>query len=67
MLQKFNIQFCVFFDSYCHYLISGRETGHWASLPHGFDIFIIFPNFLGSKPLSRSATREGTRLSRLLC
>ena len=40
-------------------LFSGG-TGHWGVILWGLDNFLIFPNFL--RFLSRSATREATRI-----
>ena len=34
--------------SYCRGLVSGRGTGHWTASSPAFDIFLMFPNFVGS-------------------
>ena len=59
-----DICFCVFFDCFSQSLTSGRKTGHWAMSSPKFEIFPIFSNFLRS--LSRSVTREATRIPSLL-
>ena len=64
--ENFDIYFCVFSDFYCQSLFSRWETGHQAmSLPK-FEIFLTFPYFLRSQVLSRSETREATRVPSLL-
>ena len=40
----------------------GRGAGHWAIILWGLDTFLTFLNFLRSSVLSRSATREITRI-----
>ena len=52
--EKFDIYFCVFFHCYCQ------------MSPPKFEIFLIFPYFLRSYVLSRSATREATHIPSLL-
>ena len=42
------------------------ETRHWAMAPPKFEIFLVFPYFPRSQLLSRSATREATRMPSLL-
>ena len=64
--EKFDIYFLMFFHSLCQSFISGRGTGYWAMSPPKLEIFLIFPYFLRSLVLSRSATREETLVPSLL-
>ena len=61
----------MFFDSYSQRLISGSKTRQWAASPSIFDIFLMFPIFLicsaTREVLSRSVTRDPTRVSSFLC
>ena len=50
----------VFRDFFCwcwQNFYVGAGTGRWAIILGGLDTFLIFPNFLRSSVLSRSATR----------
>ena len=40
----------------------GSVAGRWATILWGLDTFLIFPDFLRSSVLSRSSTREVTRV-----
>ena len=42
--------------------ILGGGAGHWAIILCSLDSLLIFPNFLRSEVLSRSTTREATRI-----
>ena len=64
--EKFGIYFCVVFNCYCQSLISRRETRYLATCLCKFEIFLIFPNFLRSSVLNRSATCEATCIPSLL-
>ena len=46
--EHFHIYYCVIFYRYCQSFGSGRGTGHQAEFQLTFDIFPLFPNFLGS-------------------
>ena len=52
----------VIFDHWCRNCVSGGETGLWALLPPIFEIFPVFPNFLRSYVLIRSASRSAARI-----
>lgn len=64
--KYFDLCFSIYFSCYGRSLISGGETGRWALLPVGLQIFLIFPGLLKTLVLSRSATCEAPRAQTLL-
>ena len=63
--ETFDIYFCVFFDCYCHSLISGRETRHMS--PPEFEIFLIFPISFSYKILSLKSSTTRLALAYQVC
>ena len=56
--ENFNCYFSGLFCQYWRQFYSGGGAGHQAIILWRLDTFLIFPNFLRSQVLSRSATRR---------